>query len=55
MVWNQWQQPAGETAEAEDLSELTKDELQERLRAKDLPVSGNKEELIARLQDADGS
>lgn len=39
-------------APAADLSELTVDELRDRLRASDLPVSGNKDELIDRLRDA---
>lgn len=40
------------TAPPEDLSELTVDELQDRLRARDLRVSGTKDELIDRLRDA---
>ena len=32
--------------------EMTKDEIQQLLRDRDLPVSGNKEELIARLNEA---
>lgn len=36
-----------------DYSSLTVDELQDELRDRDLPVSGNKDELIARLQEAD--
>lgn len=42
-----------DTDEGEDLSELTKDELQTRLKAQDLPTSGNKTELIDRLLNAD--
>lgn len=34
-------------------SELTKDELVEELKARELPHTGNKEELIARLEEAD--
>jgi hypothetical protein len=36
---------------APDLESYTKAELQDALRERDLPVSGNKDELIARLQD----
>lgn len=32
--------------------DFTKDELQQLLRNRDLPVSGSKDELIARLEDA---
>ena len=32
--------------------DFTKDELQQLLRNRDLPVSGTKDELIARLEDA---
>jgi hypothetical protein len=35
----------------ENLEDLTKDELQERLAALGLPTSGNKPDLIARLQE----
>lgn len=41
-----------EEVEAENITALTKDELQERLRALDLPISGNKPELIDRLLNA---
>jgi hypothetical protein len=37
--------------ESEDLNDLTKEELQARLKHMGLPVSGNKDELIARLQE----
>lgn len=33
--------------------DMTKDELQELLRQRDLPVSGNKDELVARLNESD--
>jgi hypothetical protein len=39
----------------EDLEALTKAELQQRLRDRDLPISGNKPELIERLRQAAGS
>ena len=35
-----------------EFEEMTKDEIQQLLRDRDLPVSGNKEELIARLNEA---
>ena len=40
---------------AKDLAyyRMTKDELQELLRERDLPISGNKDELIERLQESD--
>lgn len=44
---------ADESASGNDYSSLTVDELQDQLRDRDLPVSGNKDELIARLQEAD--
>ena len=37
----------------EDLTKLSVSELKERLKAKGLPVSGKKAELIARLQDGE--
>lgn len=36
-----------------DYDQLTKDELQDILRDRDLPVSGNKDELLVRLNEAD--
>lgn len=36
------------------LADRTVDELRDELRARDLPVSGTKDELIARLEDAEG-
>lgn len=33
--------------------QATRDELRDELRARDLPVSGNKDELIERLEEAD--
>jgi hypothetical protein len=42
----------GASAASEDLNDLTKDELQARLKHMGLPVSGNKEELVARLEEA---
>jgi SAP domain len=36
-----------------DYGAMTVDELQDELRARDLHVSGNKDELIARLQESD--
>lgn len=38
----------------ESYSAMTKDELQEELAKRDLPVSGNKPELIERLEQDDG-
>lgn len=42
------------SADGDDYSDMTVDELQDELRERDLPVSGNKDELIQRLQEADG-
>lgn len=53
-AWNQWQQPAGGTAQGVDYAGWTKDELSEELEKRGLPKSGNKDELIARLQEDDG-
>lgn len=36
--------------EPEDLTELTVDDLRDRLRDRDLPVSGTKAEMIERLE-----
>jgi hypothetical protein len=36
-----------------DYGDLTNEELQDELRARGLHVSGNKDELIARLQESD--
>lgn len=41
-------------SEEGDYSEWTKDELQAELKNRDLPTSGNKDELIARLEENDG-
>jgi SAP domain len=42
-----------EDEEAADLEELTVEELKDELRERDLPVSGTKDELIERLQQAE--
>ena len=39
--------------DGEDLSKLSVSDLKERLKAKGLPVSGKKADLIARLQDGE--
>ncbi|DAC59499.1 MAG TPA: peptidylprolyl isomerase [Candidatus Poseidoniaceae archaeon] len=44
---------ADEADEVEDLAKLSVADLKERLKAKGLPVSGKKAELIARLQDGE--
>ena len=44
---------AGVSLAGRDYDELTKDELQELLEARGLTKSGNKDELIERLQDSD--
>lgn len=41
-----------EGAIVENIDELTKDQLAEALKALDLPASGNKDELVARLKAA---
>jgi hypothetical protein len=41
--------------EPEGYAALNVDELQDALRARDLPVSGNKAELVARLEEDDAS
>lgn len=40
---------------ASEYDEMSKDDLQDALRERDLPVSGSKQELIARLQEDDNS
>jgi hypothetical protein len=42
----------GDGAE-DDLEDWTVDELKDELRERDLPVSGNKDELVKRLKEAD--
>lgn len=42
-----------EPPEEVEYGDLTVPELQDRLRARDLPTSGNKQELIDRLEEAD--
>lgn len=37
--------------DGEDLEDLTVEELQDRLREQDKPISGNKKQLIKRLQE----
>lgn len=44
----------GETRGDGDYSEWTKDQLSYELESRGLPKSGNKDELIARLQEDDG-
>jgi hypothetical protein len=49
--------PVGTTAVAEqavEYEDMTKAELEELLVARDLPKTGNKDELVARLQEDDG-
>ena len=53
-IWNTWQ------AQVEDLPEdhysyWTKEELQAELEKRDLPKSGNKAELVERLEDDDAA
>lgn len=44
-----------EAEEAQDANyeDLTNDQLKELLKERDLPVSGNKDELVARLRESD--
>jgi len=42
-----------ERQDEDDYEDMTKDQLQELLRERDLPTSGNKPELIQRLRDSD--
>ena len=44
---------SGVSLAGRDYDALTKDELQELLELRGLPKSGNKEELVARLQESD--
>jgi SAP domain len=46
-------EPEAANTSGSDYSDMTVDELQDELRARDLAVSGNKDELIARLQESD--
>jgi hypothetical protein len=52
-VWQQFQTPAGESVGASEYEGLTKDELSAELERRGLPKTGNKDELIARLQEDD--
>ena len=56
------QRPSGTTAVAEvqtyesgGYEDMTKDELSEMLESRGLPKTGNKDELIARLEEDDGN
>ena len=51
-VWQQFQTPAESVGDSE-YEGMTKDELSEELEKRGLPKSGNKDELIARLQEND--
>lgn len=46
--------PPGDTGESEGYSSMTKAELEAELESRDLPKTGNKAELVARLEDDDG-
>lgn len=53
-VWNIWQQSGNESEDADEGYESwTKDELSAELESRGLPKSGNKDELIARLEESD--
>jgi hypothetical protein len=52
-VWQQFQQTAESVGDSE-YEGMTKDELSDELEKRGLPKSGNKDELIARLQEDDG-
>lgn len=45
----------GDDAEDSDYSEWSIEELKDALRTRGLPVSGNKDELVARLEEDDES
>ena len=51
-VWQQFQTPA-DAVGSSDYEGWTKDELAAELEKRGLPKSGNKDELIARLQEDD--
>ena len=53
-VWSVWQQDASGVSAGKGYADLTKEALQELLEARGLPKSGNKDELIARLEEDDG-
>lgn len=54
-AWNFWQQSGEATAVVEaDYSDWSKAQLAAELEARGLPKSGTKDELIARLVEADG-
>lgn len=52
-VWQQFQTPAEDAVGDSDYEGWTKDELSEELEKRGLPKSGNKDELISRLQEDD--
>ena len=54
-VWSVWQQSAEDVGQGKDYSDLTKEALQELLEGRGLPKTGNKDELIARLEEDDES
>ncbi len=66
-MWNRHDEIPGEEApgsaeedgedggDAAEYSDYTVDELKDKLRERELPVSGSKEELVARLEEDDES
>jgi SAP domain len=46
---------SGGTAVAEGYAAMTKAELEDELESRDLPKTGNKDELIARLEENDAA
>ncbi len=49
------QDNSGATATVEGYGSMTKEELADELESRDLPKTGNKDELIARLEEADAA
>jgi hypothetical protein len=54
-VWSVWQQSGEDVGQGKDYVDLTKEALQELLEERGLPKTGNKDELIARLEEDDES
>ena len=52
-VWQQFQQTAEESVGESEYEGMTKEELSAELESRGLPKTGNKDELIARLQEND--
>ena len=54
-TWRSMSRTAKEALQARSYDDMTKAELEDELVARDLPKTGNKDELIERLEEADAA